>query len=100
MILVTGAVMARPDTFEAVRRLGLEHSRRSRSEPGCLSHDLHVDCEDPLRLVFVERWADRGALATHFALPASRAFVREVRGLAAEPTRMSVYEAEKIRIEA
>ncbi len=93
MIIVTGTIRARPDTFEEVRRLGLEHSRRSRAEPGCISHDLHVDCEDPLKLVFVERWADASALRAHFDLAASLDFVRAVRGLAASRTEMQVYEA-------
>ena len=38
------------------------HVRRSRTEPGCLFHAVHRDVEEPLRLVFVERWVDpRGA---------------------------------------
>jgi quinol monooxygenase YgiN len=66
MILVTGSVTARDDSFDEVRRLRLEHVCRSRAEPGCLSHAVHVDCENPLRLVFVEQWADRASLATAF----------------------------------
>ena len=98
MIIVTGTIQARPETFEEARRLGLEHSRRSRAEPGCLSHDLHVDCEDPLKLVFVERWADAAALRAHFDVPDSVGFVRAVRGLAAARTQMAVYEAELVKI--
>jgi quinol monooxygenase YgiN len=71
MIVVTGSVTARPDSLEEVRRLSLEHVQRSRQEPGCISHAVHVDCENPLRLVFFEQWADRAALLAHFAVPAS-----------------------------
>ena len=35
MIVVTGSVTARPDSFDEVRRLSLEHVHRSRTEPGC-----------------------------------------------------------------
>jgi quinol monooxygenase YgiN len=35
-------------------------------EPGCISHAVHVDCENPLRLVFIEQWTDRAALLAHF----------------------------------
>ena len=98
MIIVTGGIVATAEGFEAARRLGMEHSARSRAEPGCISHDLHVDCETPLKLVFVERWADADALRAHFQVPASIAFVRAIRKLAAEATRMEVYEAERIRI--
>ena len=96
MILVTGSVVARADTLENIRDLSLAHVRRSRAEPGCLSHSVHADCENPLKLVFVEQWADAAALRAHFAVPASRAFVRAIRALAAEETEMFVYEAVQI----
>ena len=76
MIVVTGSVTARQDSFDEVRKLSLEHVHRSRTEPGCISHAVHVDCENPLRLVFIEQWADRAALLAHFAVPASREFVK------------------------
>jgi quinol monooxygenase YgiN len=69
MIVVTGSVTAREDSLDEVRRLSLEHVHRSRQEPGCISHAVHVDCENSLRLVFIEQWADRAALSAHFAVP-------------------------------
>ena len=96
MILVTGSVVAREDSFDEVCRLSLEHVQRSRSEPGCISHAVHVDCEDPLRLVFVERWVDRAALLAHFAVPASRDFVRALQPLTAGATTIEIYEAARI----
>jgi len=96
MIVVTGSVTTLPETFEEVRRLSLEHVHRSRQEPGCISHAVHVDCENPLRLVFVEQWADRAALAAHFAVPASGAFVRALRSLAAGPTMLELYDATRL----
>ncbi len=74
MIVVTGSVTAREDSFDEIRKLSLEHVHRSREEPGCISHAVHVDCENPLRLVFIEQWTDRTALLAHFAVPASRRF--------------------------
>ena len=96
MIVVTGSVTARPDTFDEVRRLSLEHVRRSRGEPGCISHAVHVDCENPLKLVFFEQWADRAALLTHFAVPASRDFVRALQSLAAAAAAIEIYEATRL----
>jgi quinol monooxygenase YgiN len=96
MIVVTGSVTARPETFDEVRRLSLEHVDRSRQEPGCISHAVHVDCENPLRLVFLEQWADRAALATHFAVPASGEFVRALRSLATGPATLELYDASKL----
>jgi quinol monooxygenase YgiN len=96
MIVVTGSV-TRQDCFDEVRRLSLEHVHRSRGEPGCISHAVHVDCENSLRLVFIEQWADRAALLAHFAVPASRDFVRALQPLAAAATTIELYDA--IRLE-
>jgi quinol monooxygenase YgiN len=93
MIVVTGSVTARQDSFEEVRKLSLAHVHRSRTEPGCISHAVHVDCENPLRLVFFEQWADRAALLEHFAVPASRDFVRSLQPLAAAATTIELYDA-------
>jgi quinol monooxygenase YgiN len=96
MIVVTGSVTARADSFDEVRKLSLEHVHRSRTEPGCISHAVHVDCENPLRLVFFEQWADRAALLAHFAVPASRDFVRSLQTLAAAATTIELYEATRL----
>jgi quinol monooxygenase YgiN len=96
MIVVTGSVLARQDTRDEILRLSLEHVHRSRREPGCLSHAVHSDCEDPLRLVFVERWADRNALLAHFAVPASRDFVKALQPLAAASTTLEIYDATQL----
>ena len=93
MILVTGSVTAREDSLGEISRLSLEHVQRSRKELGCISHAVHFDCENPLRLVFFERWADRAALSAHFALPASRDFVRALQPLAAAATTIEIYDA-------
>lgn len=93
MIIVTGSIVARPDTIDEVRALALEHVHRSRAEPGCLSHAVHIDAEDPLRLVFFETWQDRAALDTHFAVLASGDFVRAATKLAAGPPSIEIYEA-------
>ncbi|MDP3459206.1 MAG: putative quinol monooxygenase [Hyphomonas sp.] len=93
MIIVVGHVMTAPETAAEITRLCTEHSARSRAETGCLAHNVHVDCEDPARLVFVEYWADMDALEAHFAVPESRAFVRAVRALSPAPTEMKIFSA-------
>lgn len=96
MILVTGAIVATEASFDEVMRLSLEHVRRSRAEPGCISHAVHRDAESPLRLVFVEQWTDAAALKAHFGVPASRAFGKAVAGLASELPTVQVYHAEAV----
>ena len=96
MIVVTGSVTARQDSFDVVRKLSLQHVHRSRTEPGCISHAVHVDCENPLRLVFVEQWADRATLAAHFAVPASRDFVRSLQSLAESSSTLEIYDVTRL----
>jgi quinol monooxygenase YgiN len=96
MILVTGSILAREDTFDDVLRSCLEHVERSRKEPGCISHDVHVDCQNPMRLFFFEQWADEAALRTHFAVEGSKAFVRSLKGRIVETSGTKIYRAEAI----
>jgi len=98
MIVVTGDAIARPETFDEVRKLSLEHVHRSRGEPGCISHAVHVDCENPLRLVFIEQWADMPALMVHFKVPASGTFVKSLRNLLAQPSTIQIYDAAQLKV--
>lgn len=93
MLIVLGSVLARRDTLQDMQRLAQEHVTRSRLEPGCLSHAVHVDLDEPMRLVFIERWADWETLGAHFRVPASVAFARDMARLGAAPPDMTVYEA-------
>lgn len=97
-VLVTGSIQALPERFDELLALSLEHVRRSRTEPGCIAHAVHRDAEDPLRLVFVEEWSDRAALLAHFAVPASRAFVKAAAACSAAAPTMALYEVEPLRV--
>jgi quinol monooxygenase YgiN len=97
MIIVTGSILARSDSLDELLTASLEHVRRSRTEAGCLAHAVHQDAENLLRLVFLEEWADQAALLAHFAVPASRDFVKTVRALAAEPPKMNIYDATPVQ---
>jgi quinol monooxygenase YgiN len=97
VIIVTGAVLARPGAREEMIAGALEHVRRSRTEPGCISHAVHQDVENPDRLFFFEQWADRQSLDAHFQVPESGAFVELAGRLAAEPPMLRVYTAHNVR---
>jgi len=94
MIIVIGSILTTPDIHDAILGLSLEHVARSRAEPGCIAHNVHVDCEDPARLVFVEYWADMPALLAHFDVPASRDFMKRLRKLSPAPPEMKIFNAE------
>lgn len=95
MIVITGSVLVKEGRLTDALALSLEHVRRSRLENGCVSHAVHHDAENPNVLFFFEEWADQAAVDAHFAVPASRDFVRALGGLAAEPPRLSLYDATK-----
>lgn len=94
MLIVTGSVTARAESFQALRQAALDHVHRSRTEAGCITHSVQVDCEHPLRLVFYEEWADRAALDVHFAQPGSASFMAAVRELSAASTRVRILPVE------
>ncbi len=97
MIIVIGAVTARPDSLDALRAASIAHVERSRTEDGCISHSVQADCENPLRLFFFERWRDMPALKAHFAQPGSATFLAAVREHAASSESIEMYEAEPTR---
>ena len=93
MIIVTGLVKVRADALDRALEISLQHVHRSRTEPGCLTHSVHQDVEDPMTLFFFEQWEDDGALTAHFAVPESLAFVTALSELTTAPPVMTLYEA-------
>ncbi len=97
MIIITASIStafaASPDEIIA---LCAEHSARSRAEPGCISHRVHVDCEDSARLFFYEEWQDEAAVAAHFSVPESGEFVKRLTALVGERPEMKIYRADPV----
>lgn len=96
MIVVIGAVTAQQAGFAELQRLAQQHVERSRAEPGCVSHAMSIDSENPLRLVFIEEWADLAALQAHFAVPGSRAFAAAAASLG-HSTELRIFDAQQLR---
>ncbi|HEX2591074.1 MAG TPA: putative quinol monooxygenase [Rhizomicrobium sp.] len=98
MIVVAGYVIAKQETRAEMLRIGFEHVHRSRAEPGCIEHGIYADAENPLKLHFFERWADEAAIRAHFAVPESRAFIKQLRALAADAGEMHILTAEPAKL--
>mgnify|MGYP003643305431 FL=1 len=97
MIIITATISTAFAAIpEDIVALCVEHSARSRAEPGCISHHIHADCEDPARLFFHEEWQDEAAVATHFAVPASGEFVKRLTTLLGEQPKIKIYRAEAV----
>ena len=43
--------------------------------------------------MFIEQWTDRDALLKHFAVPASRQFIKAWSALLVEPSTIEIYDA-------
>jgi quinol monooxygenase YgiN len=97
MIVITGSVQISPEHRDAALALGIEHSRRSRAEPGCLAHNCHVDAEDLHRIVFLEEWTDMDAVKQHFAVRASGEFVRALTAMAIATPEIKLLDAREIK---
>lgn len=98
MIIVLGSAKVKPGQVDAALALSLTHVHRSREEAGCISHDVSVDAENPLHLMFTERWADMPALLTHFGLDASKGFVADLTPMLSEPPEMKIYSADEVNV--
>ena len=96
MIIITGCIVAKSETFDELRTISLAHVARSRTEDGCISHQVSVDCENALRFVFIEHWRDRAAILKHFADPQARAFAVSARHLAQVPPALNLFAATEI----
>jgi quinol monooxygenase YgiN len=97
MIIVTGSATAREGADGEMQKISLEHVLRSRTEPGCISHAVSRDVEEPNRFVFVERWTDMAALQVHFRVEASRQFAKALAQLSDGKLEMTLYQADTIK---
>jgi quinol monooxygenase YgiN len=98
MIIVTGTLHARPEAFAEVLALSREHVLRSRGEPGCLEHGVAIDADDPMRLVFFERWADLAAIGAHLKVAGSREFGKRVAALVDKPPTLNMFDASEMNL--
>jgi quinol monooxygenase YgiN len=96
MVIVWGSIEAIADKLDDVVQLSLEHVRRSRNEPGCISHSVQADLEHRNRLIFFEEWEDMAALQTHFKVPESGNFVSSVSKLAVGPPSIKIFESKQV----
>lgn len=100
MIFVKYTVYVAPETRRELMTLCIEHSRFQRHLPGCISHDIHINCEHSHTLVFLEFWRDIAALRRTFMMEETRQFVRDITARAAQPPEIKLFTAEELTREA
>lgn len=96
MVIVLGVAMVRDGHVEEALQLSQQHVARSRREPGCIEHGVHVDYENAQRLVFVEKWHDQAALEQHFKVSASVEFVEALQPLLVLSPEIEIFDAARV----
>ena len=66
MIIVLGSIVADQTRSKQFAGSAWSMCTGRAAEPGCVAHAVHIDCENPLKLVFIEKWTDAATLAAHF----------------------------------
>ena len=69
MIYVIVELRLKPGTAEKAIAAARASVAETVKEQGCISYDMHQSVTDPSRLMLVERWESREALARHMETP-------------------------------
>ncbi len=97
MIIVLGSVIVKDGRIDEALEISQQHVNRSRNEPGCIAHGVHLDFENSQRLVFVEKWSDQVSLSQHFKEPTSIAFVKEIKEIVTHSPEITIYDATQLK---
>ena len=97
MIIVLGSVIVKDGRIDEALEISQQHVNRSRNEPGCIAHGVHLDVENSQRLVFVEKWSDQVSLTQHFKEPTSIAFVKEIKEIVTHSPEITIYDATQLK---
>ena len=69
MIYVIAELHVKPGTAHKAIAAARACTAETVKEEGCISYDMHQSVTDPVRMVLVERWDSREALARHLETP-------------------------------
>ncbi len=89
-ISVVAVIQAKVGEEQAIESAIRSCVLATRQEAGCLSYAAHRDLDVAGRFVFVERWADRAALAAHEKEPHFLALGAALAGKTAAPLSVSI----------
>ncbi len=85
MIVVVGRVTSDSEKRDQLIEIAQAVASASREEEGCIGYRFYEDTEQPNRFVFVEEWADQGALERHFATAHIDRFMRSIPATITSP---------------
>jgi quinol monooxygenase YgiN len=91
-ITLLALVKAKEGMEETVREELLSLVNPTRSEPGCISYDLHQATGDKSQFMFFENWKSMEDLDKHRKMPHMKAFGQKAGSLMAKPTEVTLFE--------
>ncbi|MBZ9938967.1 antibiotic biosynthesis monooxygenase [Mesorhizobium sp. BR1-1-16] len=95
-VTVIGTLTARPERREDLHSILAAMVAPTRTEPGCINYDFHVDATDPCVFVFYENWRSEADHAAHMKTPHLAPLLAAVDSLLAKPVdvrRLSMLSA-------
>ncbi len=91
-ITLLALVKAKEGMEETVRQELLSLVNPTRSEPGCISYDLHQATNDKSQFMFFENWKSMEDLEKHREAPHMKVFRQKVGSLLAKPIEGTLFE--------
>ena len=91
-VTVLALVKAKEGMEETVRQELFSLVKPTRSEPGCISYDLHQAIDDKSLFMFYEKWKDQEDLDKHRGMPYLKAFREKADNLLAKPIEVTLFE--------
>ena len=92
MITLIALVKAKEGTEETVKQELLSLVKPTRSEPGCISYDVHQATDDKSLFIFYENWKSKEELEKHGEMPHLKAFRQKADSLLAKPIEVTLLE--------
>ena len=79
-LTIVANISAKSDCIEAVKNEILKLIAVTRSEPGCITYDLHQDNENPAIFMVYENWDSRDSWQAHTAATHLADFAKATEG--------------------
>ena len=96
MKIITAQISVKAEHWEEAQELAESHSRVSRDEPGCLSHDWFPHPREAHTIFFFEQWRDQAAIDEHFARPYSAVLVASFQRWAESPLELRILDVDHV----
>jgi len=92
MITLIALVKAKKGMEETVKQELLSLVKPTKSEPGCISYDVHQATDDQSLFLFYENWKTMEDLEKHSEMPHLKAFRQKADRLLAKPIEVTLLE--------